>query len=95
MQSNRASLRERLRRGQWMCVRLLMFAIVSLTVAGCQSTKILTTGIGGLQEGESSVPFCLVAKRITYSGKKDTPETVGQVREHNAVGRKLQCKDWR
>lgn len=95
MRSNRASLRQRWMSGPKTFVRLLMLGMLCAVVVGCQSMTTLTTGIGGLEKGESSVPFCLAGKRITYSASRDTPETVAQVREHNAVGRALKCRDWR
>ena len=33
--------------------------------------------------------FCLIAKTITYSASMDTPATVHQIRQHNAVFQEL------
>lgn len=33
--------------------------------------------------------FCMTARTITYSGTWDTPETVNQIRQHNAVYQEL------
>lgn len=48
-----------------------------MTLIACQSVKTNTI--------ETSKPFCAVFKPIYYSGDKDTPETITQVREYNAA----------
>lgn len=79
--------------------RLAMTCASVLLTAGCSltsSTGTLTPELKTpLQPGESEAPFCLVAKPITYSLKADTPETVEQIAEHNAVGKALTCSRWR
>jgi hypothetical protein len=86
------------------CVWLKRLALASsLTLAACSMTPSTETvkplpkldlTAGGLQPGESSLPFCLAADPITYSARRDTPETVEQIRGHNAVGSKLGCSKW-
>ena len=62
---------------------LLMLA--ALTLTACQATL----------SGEIDVPrgadFCTAARAIYYS-RHDTPPTIAQIREHNAVGVALKCK---
>ena len=62
---------------------LLMLA--ALTLTGCRTTL----------SGEIDVPrgadFCTAARAIYYS-RHDTPPTIAQIREHNAVGVALKCK---
>lgn len=53
-----------------------MLTLPSILTA-CQTT----TGSGG-----SDLTFCGGARPIYWSGK-DTPGTIGQVKEHNAVGK--------
>lgn len=33
--------------------------------------------------------YCLITRTITYSGTWDTPDTVNQIRQHNAVYQEL------
>lgn len=66
---------------------VMLVAISSVTLAGC----VTTTGSRG-PTSTGAAPFCRVAEPIYWSGK-DTDKTIAQVKEHNAVGRKL-CK-WR
>lgn len=79
-------------------MRLLALATLSVTVPACSTLRaILGTGTAPpavVQEGESSLPFCLAAKPITYSEKGDTAQTKQEIREHNAVGKTLRCKAW-
>ena len=57
-----------------------MFALMlSVTPAGC----LTTTGSGG-----TDAPFCVVGQAIYWS-KADTPKTIVQIKEHNAVGKSL------
>lgn len=76
---------------------LLMLAIAS-GLGGCSTLQAIlgtgTTPLAPLREGESSLPFCLAAKPITYSARRDSPETIEQIREHNAVGTALKCLPW-
>ena len=64
------------------------------TMAGC------ATRTQGIEIGNSAPPpnpidinkvVCSPWRAITYSNKKDTKETVDQVRVHNQVGQRLQC----
>lgn len=61
--------------------RSLLAKLSALTLAVTPSMCQTTTGSGG-----SDLTFCGGALPIYWSSK-DTPETVGQVKEHNAVGR--------
>lgn len=63
-------------------------------LAGCNQTSSTAT-LPLLQTGESSLPFCLAARPISYSTARDTPETRAQIKEHNAVGTELGCKRWK
>lgn len=56
-----------------------MLCGLTLPLAGCQTT----TG-----SVATEATFCGAAKAIYWS-KQDTPPTVAQVREHNAVGKSL------
>lgn len=49
--------------------------LMSLPVMGCST---LSTGI-------VTDTTCSAMRPITYSGSKDTPETVAEVRQHNAA----------
>lgn len=61
---------------------LCLLSCLVLPLPGCLTTS--TTGTYG------SKPSMAAAFRpITYSSKKDTAETVRQIRVHNATGRKL------
>lgn len=51
---------------------------VLFLLTGCLTTRTTATGIP-----------CQALEPITYSASKDTPETVRQVREFNAVLREL------
>ncbi len=72
-----------------MNVSLKLIALVMSCglVAGCQSSKIHSTGI----TAETRPPVCTVWKGISYSAKHDTPETVSEVRANNAA-RAAYCK---
>lgn len=75
--------------------RLLLLALLCVTVQGCSLLRtILGTETTPLpvHDGESTVPFCLAAKPITYSERGDTRETKSQIREHNAVWSTLKCR---
>lgn len=52
-------------------------------MAGCQSTN-QTPSL------ETKADFCQTAKAIYYS-RHDTPPTIAQIKEHNAVGIALKC----
>jgi hypothetical protein len=58
--------------------------LLALTLSACQTTR----------SDETSVPkgadFCTAARAIYYS-RHDTPPTIAQIREHNAVGLALKC----
>lgn len=52
-------------------ITLVLFFLTS-----CSSLPLDSANLNG---------FCLVYKPVTFSAKNDTPETVKQVRENNAV----------
>lgn len=58
-------------------------------------TKLMKTILFfGILSGLSSCvrmtgDFCLVVKPISYSGSRDTQETIYQIRQHNAVYQEL------
>ena len=58
----------------------------ALTLTACQS--IPSAGTNAMPGGAD---FCAAAKAIYYS-RHDTPPTIAQIREHNAVGLALKCK---
>lgn len=67
-----------------MLPKLIALVTMCALVAGCQSTKtrsIVTT----------DKPVCTVWKGVSYSAKRDTPETVREVRANNAA-RTAYCK---
>jgi hypothetical protein len=58
---------------------LKLLAVLSIiALAGCTTTA--TTEIG---------PACLGLGTITFSASQDSPETIRQIREHNAAWRAL------
>lgn len=59
---------------------VMFVGILSVTLTGCAMTTA--------SKGPTSVGFCKVAEPIYWSGK-DTEKTIAQVKEHNAVGKKL------
>lgn len=68
-----------------------LFGRLTLLLAGalagaCQSTNPIPTSA----IDPDSASFCQVAKAIYYS-RHDTPPTIEQIREHNAVGAALKC----
>lgn len=50
--------------------------VASLLLAGCATPQVVDS-------------YCLNAKLITYSASGDTPDTKAQIKEHNAVYRRL------
>jgi hypothetical protein len=55
------------------------------TLTACQTT----TGSDGT-DALHGASFCEAARAIYYS-KHDTPPTIAQIKEHNAVGMALKC----
>jgi len=47
---------------------------LAMTLTACQATQTTVTDMS-----------CLSFKKIPFSGKNDTPETVEKVREHNSA----------
>lgn len=62
----------------------LLMPLLALTA--CQSTN----GTQISATDPSSATFCQAARAIYYS-RHDTPPTIEQIREHNAVGAALKC----
>lgn len=60
--------------------RLLMLGLILLSLTAC-GTKMI--GMGLIPAGIKTPPVCSVWRDISYSGKKDTPETVAEVRASN------------
>lgn len=52
-------------------IRMLLLVIASIAIAGCELRSVDTS--------------CTAFSPITYSAKMDSPETVTQVRMHNAA----------
>lgn len=52
------------------------------------TSSCATTGSGGTDPLPGAGAFCAIAKPITWSSR-DTPETVLEVKAHNAVGKRL------
>lgn len=77
-------------------MRLLPLALLLMTPGCGVLRQILGTETPPLpvNDGESTLPFCLAAKPITYSVKSDSKETIVEIREHNAVGVALKCQAW-
>lgn len=73
MQTQRSNLQSTL-------ARLLGLLILTIPTASCQ------TMMGSAAPTDKV--FCTVAQPIYWSAK-DTAQTVGQIKEHNAVGRAL------
>lgn len=79
--------RKALKPQEWLLRRgsgsgLLM--LLALTLTACQTTHSDETSPA------SGADFCTAAKAIYYS-RHDTPPTIAQIREHNAVGLALKC----
>lgn len=56
--------------------RALAIASITLPMQSCSTLETATV---------ASEALCISDKPITFSATKDTPETVSQVREHNAA----------
>jgi hypothetical protein len=50
--------------------------------SGCAATRTTATTVEAL---------CAPWRAISYSGRNDMPQTVRQIRVHNATGAKLKC----
>jgi hypothetical protein len=61
--------------------RLFAVSLLASLVGGCASSGLATT----------RAAQCDAFRPITYSSKKDTPETVKQVRTHNLAYKNLGC----
>jgi hypothetical protein len=80
-------------------LRLIAILIIATSLTGCILTGS-TDSAGMTVIKPSSQQLSAAAKRIvcdsfdgiTFSGKKDTPETVRQIRRHNAARKAYGCK---
>lgn len=83
--------------GVLISMRLLPLVLLLGLTACAELRQILGTETPPLpvSDGESTLPFCLAAKPITYSVRTDSKETIVQIREHNAVGVALKCRAWK
>jgi hypothetical protein len=52
-------------------------------MTGCSATTRTTA--------TTAEALCAPWRAISYSGKRDTPQTVREIRVHNATGAKLTC----
>lgn len=61
---------------------MLLLPLLAIPLASCATM----TGSGGIEAPPDfkSASFCTLAKPISWSAK-DTAETVGQIKQHNAV----------
>ena len=74
-------------RSPWRRVRLsVLLTLVLGTAGGCLSTSQTPISETDLP----SADFCQTARAIYYS-RHDTPPTIEQIKEHNAVGAALKC----
>lgn len=67
-------------------------AFLTMALAGmgaCQSTQ-QTPSYGTDLTASGGADFCQAARAIYYS-RHDTPPTIAQIKEHNAVGVALKC----
>lgn len=64
--------------------RALTLASAILTLSACETMM----GSGATEPAAGADTFCTIAKPITWSAS-DTDQTIREVKEHNAVGRRL------
>ena len=69
--------------------RLRLAASAAALLASCLLAGCATTGTTATTARAQCAPW----RAITYASKRDTPETVRQVRVHNRTGEKIGC--WR
>lgn len=62
-----------------------------MPLAGCFEATRTTVTAGNSDANRAA--RCAGWRYIKYSGKKDTLETINQVRQHNTVGERKKC--WR
>lgn len=62
--------------------------MLAASLAACQSTQ--TTRFSGTEGVPVGADFCQAARAIYYS-RHDTPPTIAQIKEHNAVGVAMKC----
>lgn len=55
-------------------------------LVGCE-TQTNSAGIESAQSADSS--FCLIARPLTFDRLLDTPATIAQIKQQNAIGVKL------
>ena len=69
--------------------RTYMTVLVAMATGACQSTQ-QTPSYGTDLTANGGADFCQAARAIYYS-RHDTPPTIAQIKEHNAVGVALKC----
>jgi len=80
----------------WSRARLLLAPLCPLILAACFLTP--STGMKTIKPNRAQLEtstrkvVCGSFKPITYSAKRDTPETVRQVRGHNAALGSFKCR---
>ena len=67
--------------GRYSAARMLVLLLSAMLLQGCATGLTATT----------SQAQCSGWRPITYSGKRDTKETVLQAQSHNLTGKKLGC----
>lgn len=68
--------------------RTYMMVLLAMMTGACQSTQ--QTPFSGTDGPLAGAEFCQAARAIYYS-RHDTPPTIAQIKEHNAVGVALKC----
>lgn len=82
-------------RSSWSRARLLLAHLCPLILTACILTD--STGITTIKPSRAQLELaqrkvvCSAFKPITYSAKRDTPETVRQIRGHNAALGSFKC----
>ena len=60
----------------------MLSVLSAMMLTGCAATRSIAT---------SPEALCAPWRAISYSGQRDSAQTVRQVRVHNATGRNLGC----
>lgn len=68
--------------------RTYMMVLLAMMTGACQSTQ--QTPFSETNGPLAGAEFCQAARAIYYS-RHDTPPTIAQIKEHNAVGVALKC----
>lgn len=77
-------------------IRSIGISLLALPLAGCfitgQSGDLVTIKPSAMElQGAVREAVCDSFRPITFSGKHDTPDTVKEVREHNAALGAFKC----